>query len=72
MRAPAMVVRHPLRQDSLEMALVERNQPVQTLSDEARTIIGAFIDRYNHQGLIERLDHRIPATARLEMLLMAA
>ena len=32
MRAPAMVVRPPLRQDSSEMALVERNQPVQTLS----------------------------------------
>jgi transposase InsO family protein len=40
--------------------------------DEARTIIDAFIDRYNHQWLIERLDHRTPATARQEMLAMAA
>ena len=40
--------------------------------DEARTIIGAFIDRYNHQWLIERLDHRTPATARKELLAMAA
>lgn len=35
----------------------------QTLA-EARTIIGAFIDRYNHQWLIERLGHRTPAQAR--------
>lgn len=40
--------------------------------DEARTIIGAFIERYNHQWLIERLDHRTPAVARREMLAMAA
>lgn len=40
--------------------------------EEARLIIGAFIDRYNHQWLIERLDHRTPATARQEMLAMAA
>jgi transposase InsO family protein len=40
--------------------------------DEARMIIAAFIDRYNHQWLIERLDHRTPATARQEMLAMAA
>jgi transposase InsO family protein len=29
--------------------------------EEAREIIGAFIERYNHQWLIERLDHRTPA-----------
>lgn len=40
--------------------------------DEARAIIGAFIERYNTQWLIERLDHRTPATARREMLVMAA
>jgi putative transposase len=40
--------------------------------EEARMIIGAFIDRYNHQWLIARLDHRTPATARQEMLAMAA
>ena len=39
--------------------------------DEARLIIEAFIDRYNHQWLIERLDHRTPATARQEMLAIA-
>ena len=40
--------------------------------DEARAAIAAFIDRYNHQWLIERLGHRTPATARQEMLAMAA
>jgi transposase InsO family protein len=40
--------------------------------DEARMILGAFIDRYNHQWLIERLDHRTPAAARQEMLAIAA
>jgi len=40
--------------------------------DDSRAIIGAFIDRYNHEWLIERLDHRPPATARQEMLAMAA
>jgi putative transposase len=39
--------------------------------DEARTIIGAFLERYNHQWLIERLDHRTPAVARREMLAAA-
>jgi putative transposase len=29
--------------------------------DEAHQVIGAFIGRYNHQWLIERLDHRTPA-----------
>jgi transposase InsO family protein len=40
--------------------------------DEARAVIAAFIERYNHQWLIERLGHRTPATARQEMLAMAA
>jgi len=40
--------------------------------DQAQQIIGAFIKRYNHEWLIERLDHRTPATARQEMLAMAA
>jgi len=40
--------------------------------DEARTTISAFIERYNHQWLIERLDHRTPAVARRELLAMAA
>jgi putative transposase len=40
--------------------------------DEARALIGAFIERYNHQWLIERLGHRTPATARREMIAMAA
>ncbi len=40
--------------------------------DEARAIIGGFIHRYNHQWLIERLGYRTPATARQEMLTMAA
>jgi putative transposase len=40
--------------------------------DEARVIIGAFIERYNHEWLIERLDHRTPAVARRDMLGMAA
>ncbi len=31
---------------------------------EARTIIGAFIARYNAEWLIERLGHRTPAAAR--------
>ena len=35
--------------------------------DQARTIIGAFIERYNHQWLIERLGHRTPAAARAEL-----
>ena len=40
--------------------------------DEARIVIAAFIERYNHQWLIERLGHRTPATARREMLAVAA
>jgi putative transposase len=39
--------------------------------DEARGIMGAFIERYNHQWLIERLDHRTPAVARRELLAAA-
>lgn len=40
--------------------------------DEARAIIGAFIERYNHEWLIGRLNHRTPAVARRDMLAMAA
>jgi putative transposase len=40
--------------------------------DEAHQVIGAVIERYNHQWLIERLDHRTPAVARVEMLAEAA
>src|SRR5262249_58545842 len=40
--------------------------------DQARAIINGFIERYNHEWLIERLDHRTPATARQEMLARAA
>ena len=32
--------------------------------EEARVIIAAFITRYNHEWLIERLGHRTPAQAR--------
>ena len=32
--------------------------------DDARRLIAAFITRYNHEWLIERLDHRTPAQAR--------
>jgi putative transposase len=34
--------------------------------EEARRIIAAFIGRYNHEWLIERLGHRTPAQARAE------
>jgi transposase InsO family protein len=37
----------------------------QTL-EEARRMIAAFIDRYNHEWLIERLGYRTPAEARTE------
>jgi len=37
----------------------------QTL-EEARQVIAAFIERYNHEWLIERLDYRTPAQARAE------
>lgn len=36
--------------------------------DQARQIIGAFIQRYNHDWLIERLGHRTPMQARLDAL----
>lgn len=35
--------------------------------EEARTIIGAFMRRYNDEWLIERLAYRTPAQARAEM-----
>jgi putative transposase len=37
----------------------------QTL-DEARRVIAAFIARYNHEWLIERLGYRTPTQARAE------
>jgi putative transposase len=37
----------------------------QTL-EEARGVIAEFIDRYNHEWLIERLGHRTPAQARAQ------
>jgi transposase InsO family protein len=37
----------------------------QTL-EEARQVIAAFIDRYNHEWLIEGLGYRTPAQARAE------
>ena len=40
--------------------------------DQARAIIGAFIERYNHEWLIERLDHRTPTGRAEEMVAMAA
>ena len=38
---------------------------------EARTIIGAFIRRYNEEWIIERLDYRTPAIARQELAAVA-
>jgi transposase InsO family protein len=43
----------------------------QTL-EEARRVIGAFIECYNREWLIERLGHRTPAQARAETLGRAA
>jgi transposase InsO family protein len=40
--------------------------------EEARAIIAAFIGRYNHEWLIERLDHRTPVQARAEASRRAA
>jgi putative transposase len=40
--------------------------------EEARTIIGEFIARYNTEWLIERLGHRTPAQARAEALKQVA
>ncbi len=39
--------------------------------EEAGAIIGAFIERYNYEWLIERLDHRTPVVARQELLAAA-
>ena len=39
---------------------------------EAQQIIGAFIDRYNAEWLIERLGHRTPAQARADAQCRAA
>ncbi len=40
--------------------------------EQARRIIAAFIHRYNHEWLIERLGHRTPAEARADALGRAA
>jgi transposase InsO family protein len=38
----------------------------------ARAIIAAFLERYNHEWLIERLGHRTPAQARADATRRAA
>ena len=38
----------------------------------ARALIGAFIERYQHEWLIERLEHRKPALARVDATRRAA
>src|SRR5690606_29021690 len=43
----------------------------QTL-DEARAVIGAFIEKYNNEWLIQRHGYRTPAEVRRELTLMAA
>jgi transposase InsO family protein len=40
--------------------------------EEARAIIGAFIERYNREWLIERHDHRTPVEARRQLTRQAA
>jgi putative transposase len=40
--------------------------------EEARAIIGAFIERYNREWLIERHDHRTPVEARRQLTRRAA
>jgi putative transposase len=40
-------------------------QRFQTL-EEARRVIANFIERYNHEWLIERLEYRSPARTRAE------
>lgn len=40
--------------------------------EEARRIIGEFIERYDHEWLIERLGHRTPVQARAEATRRAA
>lgn len=34
--------------------------------EQARQLIGEFIQRYNHEWLIERLGHRTPVQARAD------
>jgi hypothetical protein len=36
--------------------------------EQARAIIGTFIERYDHEWLIERLGHRRPAQVRADAL----
>lgn len=36
--------------------------------EEARQVIGAFIERYNHEWLLERHGHRTPAAVRQQLL----
>jgi len=40
--------------------------------EQARAIIAAFIEPYNHEWLIERLGHRTPAQARADATRRAA
>ncbi len=40
--------------------------------EEARGVIAAFIERYNHQWLVERHGYRTPAEVRRELTLLAA
>ncbi len=40
--------------------------------EEARVLIGAFVERYNHEWLIERHGHRTPAQTRRQLALRAA
>jgi len=40
--------------------------------EEARQVIGAFIERYNHGWLIERHGHKTPAEVRQQLTRMAA
>jgi hypothetical protein len=46
-------------------------QRFQTL-DEARAVIGTFIESYNNEWLIQRHGYRTPAEVRRELTLMAA
>ena len=40
--------------------------------EEARTVIGGFIERYNRGWLIERHGHKTPAEVREQLTRMAA
>ncbi len=40
--------------------------------EQARQVIGAFIERYHHEWLIERHGHRIPAAVRRTLTRQAA